>query len=200
VEFPLSPTYPTFLLRLGLVLIVYFVPMLISAFGLVGRKQWSIYLFRFVLPLGVVGLVAPMVGFVLRLTDHSEAAKRLNDLGGLCIVLCVCSFLGGIFADAVAERRDLKIRLRTPTKMNRLAPVPLCPSHNKRMKVNAMVSGYSCPSEGCTVSYTVEDGYVRVVNGVKQKPTNFKPYRRKNVQGKSPMNCVAGTSNRVSTD
>jgi hypothetical protein len=55
--------------------------------------------------------------------------------------------------------------------MNHLVPIPLCPSHSERMKVNATLSGYSCPSEGCAVSYTVEDGYIRVVNGVNQKPT-----------------------------
>jgi hypothetical protein len=156
--------------------IVFFIPMLISAFGLVSRKQWSIYIFRFVLPMGVVGLVASVVGFVPRMMDYSTAAQRLRDLGSMCIVLCVCSFFGGIFADAVAEIRDLKIRLRKPIKMNRLAPVPLCPSHNERMKVNEMLTGYSCPLEGCTVSYTVEDGYIRVVDGVKQKPTYIKPY------------------------
>jgi hypothetical protein len=174
VEFPLSPSHPTFVLRLVLVFIVYFIPMLISAFGLVSRKQWSIYLFRFVPPLGVVGLVPLMVGFVLRLMDYSETAQRLRDLGGMCIVLCICSFFGGIFACGVAERRELKIRVGGSTKMNRLAPVPLCPSHNERMKVNAMLRGYSCPLEGCTVSYTAEDGYIRVVNGVKQKPTYIK--------------------------
>jgi hypothetical protein len=176
VEFPLAPSHPTFVLRLVLVFIVFFIPMLISAFGLVSRKQWSIYIFRFVLPMGVVGLVASVVGFVPRMMDYSTAAQRLRDLGSMCIVLCVCSFFGGIFADAVAEIRDLKIRLRKPIKMNRLAPVPLCPSHNERMKVNEMLTGYSCPLEGCTVSYTVEDGYIRVVNGVKQKPAYIKPY------------------------
>jgi hypothetical protein len=30
--------------------------------------------------------------------------------------------------------------------------------------------------EGCTVSYTAEDGYIRVVNGIKQKPTYIKTY------------------------
>jgi hypothetical protein len=176
VEFPLSPSHATFVWRLVLVLIVYFIPMLISAFGLVSRKQWSIYLFRFVLPLGVVGLLAPMVGFVPPLMDYPETAQRLHDLGGLCIVLCICSLFGGIFAYAVAERRELKIRLGGSPKMNRLALVPLCPSHNERMKVNAVLRGYSCPLEGCRVSYTVEDGYIRVVNGVKQKPTYIKLY------------------------
>jgi hypothetical protein len=112
VEFPLSPAHPTFVLRLVLVFIVLFIPMLISAFGLVSRKQWFIYLLGFVLPLGVVGLVAPMVGFVLHLMDYSEAAQRLHDLGGMCIALCICSFFGASFADSVADRRNLKIRLR----------------------------------------------------------------------------------------
>jgi hypothetical protein len=197
VEFPLSPAYPTFVLRFVLVFIAFFIPMLVSAFGIASRKQWSLYLFRFVLPLGVVGLVALAVGLVLRLMDYSDTAKQLYDLGGMCIVLCVCSSFGGIFADAVAERRDLKIRLRKPTKTNRLATGPLCPTHNERMKVNAMLGGHSCPSEGCAVSYTVEDGYVRIVNGVKQEPTNYKPYRRKKTQGKSPTNCLTDTSNRV---
>jgi hypothetical protein len=174
VEFPLSPSNPTFVLRLVLVFVVYFIPMLISAFGLVSRKQWSIYPLRFVLPLGVVGLVATMVGFVLRLMDYSETAQRLHDLGGMCIVLCICSFFGGIFAYAVAEGRELKIRLGGSKKMNRSTPVPLCPSHNERMKVNAMLRGYSCPLEGCTVSYTSEDGYIRVLNGVAEKPTYIK--------------------------
>jgi hypothetical protein len=175
VEFPLSPSHPTFVLRLVFVFIVYFIPMPISAFGLVSRKQWSIYIFRFVLPLGVVGLVVALVGFVVRLVDYSETVQRLRDLGSMCIVLCVCSFFGGTFAYAVAERRELKIRFGGSTKMSRLAPAPLCPSHNERMKVNGMLGGYSCPSEGCTVSYTVEDGYIRVVNGLKQKPTYIKP-------------------------
>jgi hypothetical protein len=110
VEFPLSPAHPTFVLRLVLVFIVLFVPMLISAFGLVSRKQWFVYLLRFVLPLGIVGLVFSVVGFVLRLMSHSETAQRLYDLGGMCIVLCICSFFGASFADTVADRRDLKIR------------------------------------------------------------------------------------------
>src|SRR5438093_12229716 len=98
--------------------------MLISAFGLVSRKQWSIYLFRFVLPLGVVGLVAAMVGFLLRLMDYSETAQRLHDLGGMCILLCICSFFVGIFAYAVAERRVLNIRLGVSTKTNHLDMLP----------------------------------------------------------------------------
>jgi hypothetical protein len=200
VEFPLSPSHATFVLRLVLVFIVFFIPMLISAFGLISKKQWSMCLFRFVLPLGVVGLVASTVGFVLRLMDYSETAQRLRDPGGMCIVLCVCSFFGGTFAYAVAERRELKIRFEGSAQMNRLAPapprpfreakvrfgggspkmnhlapVPLCPSHNERMRMNAMLRGYSCPLEGCTVSYTVEDGYIRIVNGVKQKPTYIEP-------------------------
>lgn len=199
MEFPLSPAHPTFILRLVLAFIVFFVPMPISAFGLVSRKQWSLYLFRFVLPLGVVGLAVPVAGFVLRLMGHSESAPRLYDLGGMCVVLSICAFFGGTFADAVANGREPKIRLRiriptqlripsristrisaristrVSTKRNRPTLLPLCPSHNQRMKVNAMINGYSCPSEGCSVSYTVEEGYIRVVNGVKQEPTRIKP-------------------------
>jgi hypothetical protein len=112
VEFPLSPSHPTIVLRLVLVLIVLFVPLFISALRLVSKKRWGIYLFACVLPLGLVGLIAPMVGFVLQFMDYLEASQRLRDLGGMCIVLCICSFFGASFADTVADRRNLKIRLR----------------------------------------------------------------------------------------
>jgi hypothetical protein len=58
--------------------------------------------------------------------------------------------------------------------MKHLAPVPLCPSHNDRMKVNPTFTGYACPSDGCTVTYTEEVGYFRVVGGVKQRPLNVR--------------------------
>lgn len=58
--------------------------------------------------------------------------------------------------------------------MQHLAPVPLCPSHNERMKVNLAFTAYSCQFDGCTVTYSEEEGYVRFVNGVKQRPSNAK--------------------------
>ena len=54
--------------------------------------------------------------------------------------------------------------------MKHLAPVPLCPSHNERMKVNLTFTGYSCPSGGCSVTYTEGVGYFRFVNGFQQRP------------------------------
>ena len=58
--------------------------------------------------------------------------------------------------------------------MKHLAPVPLCPTHSERMRVNRTFTGYSCPSGGCTVTFTEEEGYLRFLNGVKQRPSNVK--------------------------
>ena len=58
--------------------------------------------------------------------------------------------------------------------MKYLAPVPLCPSHNERMKVNLTFTGYSCPSGGCSVTYTEGVGYFRFVNGFQQRPPNVR--------------------------
>ena len=60
------------------------------------------------------------------------------------------------------------------SRMQHLAPVPLCPSHNERMRINLALTGYSCPSDGCTVTYNEEEGYLRVLNGIRQKPSNAK--------------------------
>jgi len=61
--------------------------------------------------------------------------------------------------------------------MKHLAPVPLCPSHNERMRINLALTGYLCPSDSCTVTYTEDVGYFRFVDGVKQKPSNAKRCR-----------------------
>jgi hypothetical protein len=58
--------------------------------------------------------------------------------------------------------------------MQHLAPVPLCPSHNERMKVNLLFTPYSCQFDGCTVTYSEEEGYLRIVKGVKQRPSKIK--------------------------
>jgi hypothetical protein len=58
--------------------------------------------------------------------------------------------------------------------MQHLAPVPLCPSHNERMKVNVAFTAYSCQFNGCTVTYSEEEGYLRFVNDVKQRPSNVR--------------------------
>ena len=52
-----------------------------------------------------------------------------------------------------------------------LAPLPLCPSHNQRMKVAAALGGYSCTLNGCTQNYTVENGHFHLVDGVVEKKT-----------------------------
>jgi hypothetical protein len=102
---PLSPTHPTFALRLMLVLSTLFVPMIISRAGVGTRKQWFIYLCVSVGSLGVLAVLFPAIGFVMALMNHEGAAQRLYDIGGVSLILALCSFFGSSFADTIADRR-----------------------------------------------------------------------------------------------
>jgi hypothetical protein len=60
--------------------------------------------------------------------------------------------------------------------MATLAPVPLCPTHDERMRVDlATLESYICPMDGCGTVYTTEEGYFRVVDRTKENATNSKP-------------------------
>jgi len=49
-----------------------------------------------------------------------------------------------------------------------LTPVPLCPEHNRPMKVSAELDGYACILLRCNHHYTLTDGHFRLINGDKE--------------------------------
>jgi hypothetical protein len=56
-----------------------------------------------------------------------------------------------------------------PATQFAFVPVPLCLTHNERMKVAAALDGYCCPVDGCTQHYNTVNGHFRLVNAVIEK-------------------------------
>lgn len=96
--------HPNYAFRSSVVLVLLFVPVLISRFGRGSKRFWYEYTWcagGFFLIFAVAGWLVTMG---MDLIGESQVLRSVGDFAGIAFVFACCGFCGGAFAEKAAGK------------------------------------------------------------------------------------------------
>lgn len=100
----MTEVHPNYGLRISIVLVLLFVPMIVSRLGRGSKRFWTEY----ALWMGGFFLIFALAGWLVRVglyvTGESQVLQVVSDFAGISFVFAACAFFGGALAENVAGK------------------------------------------------------------------------------------------------
>jgi hypothetical protein len=97
-------THPNYLLRTCFVLVLLFLPLIISRLGFGTKRFWGGYALVAAGLFGVFAVAGWLVGFGMDVIGELRVLGPLHDFAGISFAFTCCAFFGGAFAEKAAGK------------------------------------------------------------------------------------------------